>query len=117
MPSTVLSAAQTLGAIRFRESMVNGDDFIEAMSIASGDDESAEEECDSLAEEKSVSSPCSSQSEDTGRAAKLAFDVDSEVTEGASAITATMHSKRFQDEDFYDNNISSPNSDRLFYYL
>ena len=113
IPSTVLSAAQTLGAIRFRESMVNGDDFIEAMSIASGDDESAEEECDSLAEEKSVSSPCSSQSEDTVRAAKLAFDVESEVTEGASAITTTMHSERFQDEGFYDNNIGSPNSDRL----
>jgi len=113
IPSTVLSAAQTLGAIRFRESMVNGDDFSEAMSIASGDDESAEEECDSLAEEKSVSSPCSSQSEDTVRAAKLAFDVESEVTEGASAITTTMHSERFQDEGFYDNNIGSPNSDRL----
>jgi len=91
---------QTLGAIRFRESMVNGDDFSEAMSIASGDDESAEEECDSLAE-------------DTVRAAKLAFDVESEVTEGASAITTTMHSERFQDEGFYDNNIGSPNSDRL----
>ena len=115
MPSAVLPAVQTLGAIRFRESMVNGDDFSEAMSIASGVDESTEEECDSLAEQKSVSSPCSSQSEDTIRAAKLAFDVESEVTEGALARTETMHSKRIQDEDFYDNNISSPNSDRLFY--
>ena len=92
--------------------MINGDELGEAMSVTS--DESAEEECDSLAEEKSVPSPCSSQSEDNLRAAKLAFDVESEVTEGASATTTTtMQSERFHDEGFYDNNIGSPNSDRL----
>ena len=111
IPSTILSAAQTLGAIRFKESMIIGEDISEAMSVTS--EEFVEEECDSLADEKSVSSPCSSQSEDNLRAAKLAFDVESEASEGASATTTTMQSERFQDEGFYDNNIGSPNSDQL----
>ena len=112
IPSTVLSAAHTYAEIKFKESMTSGldlNDEAEEMSVTS--DESAEEECDSLAEEKSVPSPCSSQSEDNLRAAKLAFDVESEGS--ASATATVMQSERFQDEGFYDNNIGSPNSDRL----
>jgi hypothetical protein len=95
IPSTVTSAAHTNGTqpIRFTESMVSKSLLREFDQVVSMDmtthtaeDESAEEECDSLGEDQSASSLCSSQSDDAIRAAKLAFDVESEVTGDSAEI-------------------------------
>ena len=111
IPSTVTSAAHTTGSqpIRFTESietqslLADFDDDV-AMDMTSPnavEDESAEEECDSLGEDQSASSLCSSQSEDAIRATKLAFDVESEVT--ADFVVDA-------DEGFFDKQLGSPTS-------
>ena len=117
IPSTVTSAAHTIGSkpIRFTEAIVSKSllrefDAVVSMDITThtAEDESAEEECDSLGEDQSASSLCSSQSEDAIRAAKLAFDVESE---GNSE--EMMNSPDFgvdADEGFFDKQLGSPTS-------
>ena len=119
IPSTVTSAAHTIGfkPIRFTEAMVSKSLLREFNDVVSMDitahtaeDESAEEECDSLGEDQSASSLCSSQSEDGIRAAKLAFDVESEVTGNSEGM---MNSPDFgvdPDEGFFDKQLGSPTS-------
>jgi len=111
IPSTVTSAAHTNGdeSIRFTASMVSTSsksllrEFDEvSMDITNAEDESAEES-DSLGDDQCASSLCSSQSEDAIRAAKLAFDVESEVAGNSDfAVDA--------DEGFFDKQLGSPTS-------
>jgi hypothetical protein len=119
IPSTVTSAAQTNGRkpIRFTESMVSKSllrafDEVVPMDMTpnTAEDESAEEECDSIGEDQSASSLCSNQSDDGIRAAKLAFEVESEVTGNSSEM---MNSPDFgvdADEGFFDKQLGSPTS-------